>query len=219
MNAPTSPTPSPSIPPWLKLGLDLGPLVAFFATYKFADIFVATGVLMAATVLTLGIGYFLTKKIAIIPLVTGVMVMIFGGLTIYLNSELFIKLKLTIIYVLLAGGMYVGLYMGKPFAKVMMEMAIELPEWCWRTLTYRFAALFLAVAGMNEIARQVLTTDDWVTFKVIGVPVLMFAFMFANMPFVLRNEIGERDSKDGAKATSRDAKEAAMASEQPSRQQ
>ena len=182
--------------PWIKLPLDLGPLVVFFVTYKFANIFAATGALMVVTVATLIIGYVLTKKVAIIPLVTGVMVLVFGGLTLWLNSDWFIKLKLTIIYLLLATGMYVGLYLGRPFAKVMLEMAVELPDWCWRTLTHRIAACFLAVAGMNEIARQVLTTDDWVSFKVIGVPVLMLLFFAANTPFILRNEIKSPDAPE-----------------------
>lgn len=169
--------------------LDLGPLAVFFATFKFADIFVATGALMAVSVVALLVTYSLTKKIAIIPLVTAALVLVFGGLTIWLNSELFIKIKLTIIYVLLAVGMYIGLYMGRPFAKVMLEMTVELPELCWRTLTHRIAAFFLAIAGVNEVVRQVLTTDDWVTFKVAGVPLLMFAFIAANMPYIFRNEI------------------------------
>jgi intracellular septation protein len=175
--------------PLLKLILDLGPLVVFFATYKFFNIFVATGALMAVTIVTLAISYAITKTVSIIPLVTGVMVMIFGGLTIWLESDWFIKVKVTIIYVLLATGMYVGLYFGRPFAKVMLDAAFELPEHCWKTLTYRTAAMFLAIAGLNEVAWRVLTTDSWVTFKVIGVPIMMFVFFIGHAPFILRNEI------------------------------
>jgi intracellular septation protein len=181
--------PPKAMSPLFKLILDLGPLVVFFATYKFFNIFAATGALMVVTIVTLAIGYVLTKKISIIPLVTGVMVIIFGGLTLWLESDWFIKVKLTIIYTLLATGMYVGLYFGRPFAKVMLDAAFELPEHCWRTLTYRTAALFLVIAGINEVAWRLLTTDDWVTFKVIGVPVIMFAFFMANAPFIMRNEI------------------------------
>lgn len=175
--------------PLLKLILDLGPLVVFFATYKFFNIFVATGALMAVTIVTLAISYAVTKTVSIIPLVTGVMVMIFGGLTIWLESDWFIKVKVTIIYVLLASGMYVGLYFDRPFAKVMLDAAVELPEHCWRTLTYRTAAMFLGIAGLNEIAWRTLTTDDWVTFKVVGVPIIMFVFFMAQAPFIMRNEI------------------------------
>jgi intracellular septation protein len=178
-----------AMPPLLKLALDIGPLVVFFATYKFFDIFAATGALMVVTIVTLAVSYAMTKKVSVIPLVTAVMVMIFGGLTLWLESDWFIKVKLTIIYVLLATGMYVGLYFGRPFAKVMLDAAVELPEHCWKTLTYRTAALFLAIAGLNEFAWRLLTTDNWVTFKVIGVPVIMFAFFMAHAPFILRNEI------------------------------
>jgi intracellular septation protein len=188
-----NPAPLPSKPkalaPWLKLLLDLGPLAVFFATYKFANIFVATGALMAVTVVTLPISYFLTKKVPIMPLVTGVMVLVFGGLTLWLNSELFIKIKVTIIYALFAAALHVGLYLGRPFAKAIFETAFELPDACWRVLTHRFAAMFIALAGANEVVRQVLTTDDWVNFKVIGIPVLMVIFTTANMPFIMRNEI------------------------------
>lgn len=177
------------MPPLLKLVLDIGPLVVFFATYKFFDIFAATGALMVVTIVTLAVSYVMTKKVSVIPLVTAVMVMIFGGLTLWLESDWFIKVKLTIIYVLLATGMYVGLYFGRPFAKVMLDAAVELPEHCWKTLTYRTAALFLAIAGLNEFAWRLLTTDNWVTFKVIGVPAIMFAFFIAHAPFILRNEI------------------------------
>ncbi len=176
--------------PFVKLGLDFSPLVVFFTTYKVTgNIYAATGALMAITIITLGVSYALTKKLTIIPLVTGVMVMVFGGLTLWLNSDVFIKLKLTIIYVLLASGLLVSLAIGKPLAKNMLEVAVELPERCWRTLTWRIAGLFLFVAVANEIARHNLSTDDWVSFKVWGVTSVMFLFFVANAPFIMRNEI------------------------------
>jgi intracellular septation protein len=187
--------------PFVKLGLDFGPLVAFFATYKFFDIFVATGALMALSVVTLAITYALTKKIAVVPLVTAVMVIVFGGLTLWLNNEDFIKLKLTIIYGLLASGLLIGLALGKPFAKNMMEAAVELPDWAWRTLTWRIAGIFVFVAVANEIARHNLSTDAWVNFKVWGVPALMFVFFLANAPLIVKNEI-KREPAEGAKEKS-----------------
>jgi intracellular septation protein len=189
MNPASSPSKPKALAPWLKLSLDLGPLVVFFVTYKFANLFVATGALMALTVVTLTISYLLTKKLPIMPLVTGVMVLVFGGLTLWLNSELFIKIKVTIIYVLFATALYAGLYFGRPFAKVIFETAFELPDASWRVLTHRFAAMFIALAATNEVVRQVLSTDAWVNFKVIGIPAAMMIFTAANMPFILRNEI------------------------------
>lgn len=191
----SSPAPrASSVSPGLKLLLDMGPLVVFFATYKFANLMIATGSLMLATVVTLSVSYVLTKRLAIMPLVMGLMVMVFGGLTLWLNSELFIKLKLTIIYLLLATGMYVGLYMGRPMAKVMLEAAVEMPDWCWRVLTHRIAAMFLVVAASNEVARQFLSTDDWVNFKVFGVTIGMFVFFAANAPFIMRHQIEHDDA-------------------------
>ena len=182
--------------PLLKLSLDLGPLVVFFAAYKFLGIFPATAALMVATVVTLSITYALTRKLSIIPVVTGVLVMVFGGLTLWLNDQDFIKLKLTIIYVLLASGLLVSLAVGKPLAKNMLEAAVELPEWCWRTLTWRIAGAFLFIAVLNEIARHNLSTDAWVNFKVWGVTALLFLFFMANTPLIVRNEIKHPDAEE-----------------------
>jgi intracellular septation protein len=195
-------TPSPrrtSVSPGLKLVLDMGPLAVFFVTYKFANLMIATGSLMVATIVALSITYVLTKRLAIMPLVMGVTVMVFGGLTLWLNSEVFIKLKLTIIYALMAGSMYVGLYMGRPLAKLVLEGAVEMPDWCWRVLTHRVAAMFVVVALSNEVARRLLTTDDWVNFKVFGVTIGMFIFFMANAPFIMRNQI-EHDEASSEKA-------------------
>ena len=97
--------------------------------------------------------------------------------------------KLTIIEVLMGSGMLIGLAMNRSFAKDVMGTAFELPDWCWRTLTWRFAGMFFLIAALNEVARNTLTTDDWVNFKVLAVPALLFLFGLANMPLILKNEI------------------------------
>ena len=189
--------------PLAKLGLDFSPLAVFFLAFKFFGIFVATGSLMVASIASIGATYSLTRKVSVMPVVTCVLVLIFGGLTLWLNSEFFIKVKLTIIEVLLGSGLLIGLAMGRPFAKEIMGAAFELPEWCWRTLTWRFAAMFFFIAGLNEVARQTLDTPDWVNFKVWGVTGLLFIFGMLNMPLILKNEIkpqttdpnGEQKSK------------------------
>jgi len=175
--------------PFVKLGLDFGPLVVFFATFKFFGIFPATGALMVATIISIAVTYSLTRTVPIMPLVTGVLVLTFGGLTLWLNSEFFIKVKLTIIEVLMGSGMLLGLAMNKSFAKDVMGAAFDLPDWCWRTLTWRFAGMFFLIAALNEVARNALTTDDWVNFKVLAVPALFVVFSLANMPLIMKNEI------------------------------
>jgi len=181
--------------PFVKLGLDFGPLVVFFTTYKFFGIFPATAALMVATTVSIVVTYTLTKKVPIAPLVTGALVLIFGGLTLWLNSEFFIKLKLTIIEVLLGSGLLIGLAMGKPLAKDVMGAALELPDASWRTLTWRLAFFFFFIGALNEVVRNTLTTDDWVTFKVWGVTALFFLFSAVNAPFILKNEIKHAEAK------------------------
>ena len=175
--------------PFTKLALDFSPLAIFFAAYKFADIYVATGALMIATTASIAITYSLTRTVPIMPLVTGVLVLVFGGLTLWLNSDFFIKVKLTIIEVLLGTGLLVGLAMGKSFAKDMMGAAVELPDAAWRTLTWRLAGLFFLIAALNEVARNTFDTSDWVNFKVWGVTALFLLFSALNAPFIVKHEI------------------------------
>jgi intracellular septation protein len=190
--------------PFVKLALDFGPLAVFFATYKVFGIFPATAALMVATTISIAVTYTLTKKVPIMPLVTGAIVLVFGGLTLWLNSEFFIKVKLTIIEVLLGTGLLIGLAMGKSFAKDMMGAALELTDAAWRTLTWRLAAFFFLVAGLNEVARNTLSTDNWVNFKVWGVTALFLLFSAINAPFIVKNEIkpaaDEPEQKPSSKA-------------------
>lgn len=114
--------------PVVKLLSDLGPLAVFFTVFKFSDIYVATAALMVATTISIAVTYSLTKTVPLMPLVTGALVLIFGGLTIWLNSEFFIKVKLTLIEVLMGSGLLIGLAMGRPLAKDVMGAAFELPD-------------------------------------------------------------------------------------------
>jgi len=175
--------------PSLKLALDFSPLAVFFAAFKFFDIYVATGALMVTTTASIALTYSYTRTVPIMPLVTGVMVLIFGGLTLWLNSEFFIKVKLTIIEVLLGTGLLVGLAMGRPLAKDMMGAAVELPDAAWRKITWRLVGLFFFIAALNEVARNTLDTDSWVNFKVWGVTALFILFALLNAPLIAKHEI------------------------------
>jgi intracellular septation protein len=176
----------PQINPFLKIALDLGPLVLFFIANGKLGIFGATAVFMVATVLALVIGYALTRHIPIMPLVSAIIVLVFGSLTLYLQDETFIKIKPTIIYVLFGAVLLGGQLMGKPLLAMVFDSVFDLTLEGWRKLTWRWALFFLALAALNEIVWRTQTTDAWVSFKVFGVVPLTFLFMASQYPLLTR---------------------------------
>ena len=132
--------------PILKLVLDIGPLVLFFAANSKFGIYAATGSFMVAVLIALAVSYAMTKHIAIMPLVTAAIVLVFGGLTLILHDDLFIKLKPTIIYVLFGGTLLVGMALGKPLLGLLFESVFNLTDEGWRKLTWRWALFFLFLA-------------------------------------------------------------------------
>ena len=172
--------------PILKLTLDIGPLVLFFAINAKVGIYAATGVFMVAVLLALAVAYIMTRRIEIMPLVTAVVVFIFGGLTLVLHDDTFIKLKPTIIYVLFGGALLVGLAMGKPLLGLVFDSVFDLTEEGWRKLTWRWALFFLVLAVLNEIVWRNFSTDVWVSFKLFGVVPLTFLFGAAQLPLLTK---------------------------------
>ncbi len=170
--------------PILKLVLDIGPLVLFFAANSKFGIFAATGAFMVAVLITLTVSYAMTRHIAIMPVVTAVIVLVFGGLTLFLHDDLFIKLKPTIIYVLFGGTLLAGLALDKPFLSILFDQMFHLSEEGWRKLTWRWALFFFALAIANEIVWRTQTTDFWVSFKLFGVVPLTFLFGALQMPLI-----------------------------------
>ena len=170
--------------PILKLVLDIGPLVLFFAANSKFGIFAATGAFMAAVLIALTVSYAMTRHIAIMPVVTAVIVLVFGGLTLFLHDDLFIKLKPTIIYVLFGGTLLGGLALDKPFLSILFDQMFHLSEEGWRKLTWRWALFFFALAIANEIVWRTQTTDFWVSFKLFGVVPLTFLFGALQMPLI-----------------------------------
>jgi intracellular septation protein len=170
--------------PVLKLVLDIGPLVLFFATNSKFGIYVATGVFMAAVLAALAVSYGMTRHLAIMPLVTAVIVLVFGGLTLVLHDDLFIKLKPTIIYVLFGGTLVGGLAFGKPLLGIVFDSVFHLQEEGWRKLTWRWALFFFVLAILNEIVWRTQTTDFWVSFKLFGVVPLTFLFAALQVPLL-----------------------------------
>tara|TARA_Y100001934_G_scaffold244018_1_gene301152 strand:+ start:9414 stop:9992 length:579 start_codon:yes stop_codon:yes gene_type:complete len=175
-----------SMNPILRLGIEMGPLVIFFAVNASHGIFAATGVFMIAIVLSLAIAYAAARHIPTLPLVSGLIVLIFGGLTLYLQNETFIKLKPTIVNLLFAGVIFGGLLFGKNYVKSLLGTMVELKEEGWRQLAVRWGLFFVAMAIVNEVVWRNFSTDTWVTFKVFGFLPLTVVFALAQTPLMNR---------------------------------
>ena len=175
-----------SMNPILRLGIEMGPLVIFFAVNASHGIFAATGVFMIAIVLSLAIAYAAARHIPTLPLVSGLIVLIFGGLTLYLQNETFIKLKPTIVNLLFAGVIFGGLLFGKNYVKSLLGTMVELKEEGWRQLAVRWGLFFVDMAIVNEVVWRNFSTDTWVTFKVFGFLPLTVVFALAQTPLMNR---------------------------------
>jgi intracellular septation protein len=174
----------PQLNPLLKLALDLGPLALFFFANSRYGIFVATGTFMAATVAALAVSYAMTRHFPIMTIVTLIIVLVFGGLTIALHNDTFIKIKPTIIYLLFGGVLLGGLFFNKPLLGTVFDSLFHLTEEGWRRLTWRWAIFFLALAVLNEIVWRNTSTNAWVDFKVFGVMPLTFLYGALQVPLL-----------------------------------
>jgi intracellular septation protein len=195
--------------PWLKFVLEMGPLVLFFfanARPKLfeplvshllpahlqagenAGLFTATAVLMPAVVASLIISFFLTKRVPVMPLVTAILVVVFGALTLYLQDPSFIKMKPTILYLAFGAALFAGLVFRKPLLPIIFDNAMSLTERGWRLLTWRWAAFFCVLALLNEIIWRTQSNDVWVAFKFPGTVIIIFVFTLAQVPLMLRHE-------------------------------
>ena len=171
--------------------LEFLPLMVFFAVNWKAGIFWGTGVFMAVTALVLLYTWFATGKVAMVPLFSALLVGVFGGLTLYLHDETFIKVKVTFINLLFSVLLLGGVYFGRFFIKSVMGEAMTLPDAAWRTLSIRWGLFFAAMALINEVMWRNLSTDQWVTFKVFGLMGLTLVFAVANAPFMARHMVDE----------------------------
>jgi intracellular septation protein len=189
MQEPVTPERATKAPsPVVKLLIDLGPLIAFFIAYARAGIYWATGVLMLATVAALIASWRLLGRVTVVPMMTAVLVVVFGGLTFYLDDPSFIKLKPTIINLLFSGVLVVGLATGRPLLKLLLGEAFQLSEEGWRKLTVRWALFFFALAILNEIVWRNFSESAWVNFKVFGIVPLTILFAMAQIPLIKRYE-------------------------------
>jgi intracellular septation protein len=176
----------PQMHPGLKFLLDLGPLLIFFFANARFGIFAATGAFMVAIVAAAAVSYVMTRHLPPMMLVTAAVVLVFGGATLILHDELFIKLKPTIIYLLFAGVLFAGILLRKPFLAIVFDQVFNLTDEGWHKLTIRWAVFFLVLAVLNEVVWRTQTTDFWVNFKVFGVLPLTMIFGAAQMPLLSR---------------------------------
>ena len=172
-----------------KLLIDIGPLAVFFIFYTKSGLQASILPLMIATVIAVLFSYILEKKIPIMPTVGAGIVLIFGGLTIYFDNEVFIKMKPTIINLIFAIILYGGMLVKKPLLKILLGAALRLEEEGWRILTYRWIGFFIALAVLNEIVWRTQTTDIWVNFKVFGILPITFIFTVTQFPLIKKYQI------------------------------
>ena len=174
-----------------KLLIDIGPLAVFFIFYTRSGLQASILPLMIATVIAVLFSYVLEKKIPIMPTVGAGIVLIFGGLTIYFDNEVFIKMKPTIINLIFAIILYGGMLVKKPLLKILLGAALRLEEEGWKILTYRWIGFFIALAVLNEIVWRTQTTDIWVNFKVFGILPITFIFTMTQFPLIKKHQIDD----------------------------
>jgi intracellular septation protein len=175
--------------PLFKLATELGPLLVFFAVNAKFHLFVATGAFMVAIVVAMIASYVVTRHVPLMALVTGIVVLVFGTLTLVLHDETFIKVKPTIIYSLFAAVLGGGLLSGRSFIAIMFDQMFNLTPKGWRVLTARWALFFLGMAILNEVIWRTQSTDFWVAFKAFGVVPLTMLFAIAQMPLIKRHHL------------------------------
>lgn len=169
-------------PQLIKIALELGPLVVFFIVNANADIFAATAWFMGAMVVSLALSWFILKRVAVMPLVTGVVVLIFGSLTLYLQDDTFIKMKPTIVNSLFGAVLLGGLVFGQSLLRYVFGDVYKLKPEGWQVLTVRWGLFFFFLAAANELVWRLFDTDTWVAFKVWGIMPLTVIFSMLQLP-------------------------------------
>jgi intracellular septation protein len=171
-------------PQLIKIGLELGPLVVFFVVNAYADIFAATAWFMGAMVVSLTLSWLVLKRVAVMPLVTGAVVLVFGGLTLYLQDDTFIKMKPTIVNSLFGATLLGGLLFGQSLLRYVFGDVYKLKPQGWLVLTLRWGIFFFVLAALNELIWRNFSTDLWVTFKVWGIMPLTVVFSMFQLPLL-----------------------------------
>ncbi len=175
--------------PLFKLATELGPLIVFFVANGKAGLFVATAAFMVAVIAAMAVSYVVTRHVPLMVIISAVIVIVFGGLTLILHDETFIKVKPTIIYGLFGAILTGGLLFGRSLIAVMFDQMFNLDAVGWRLLTQRWALFFFAMALVNEAIWRTQTTDFWVAFKAFGVIPITMLFAMLQMPLIKRHHL------------------------------
>jgi intracellular septation protein len=202
MSAPQNPAPEAKpLAPLVKMAFELGPLVVFFVANARLGIFWATGLFMGAMAVSLIVMWVMARRLPIMPLISGAVVLVFGGLTLVLQDDTFIKLKPTIVNVLFGGVLLAGLAFGKVLLPVVFDGVLQLDQEGWRKLTLRWGVFFMVLAVLNEVVWRNFPTDTWVAFKVWGIMPLTMIFLGFQVPLLTKHALPEADElADGDKA-------------------
>jgi intracellular septation protein len=184
--------------PIVKFFVEVGPLGAFFIAYSTwggsgekANLIAATAVFMVAIAASLAVSVWLERRVPLMPLVSGAVVFVFGGLTLALDSEIFIKMKPTIINALFAAILFAGLALRRAFLKHLFGPVLNLDEAGWKKLSLRWGIFFCAVAVLNEVVWRNFSTDLWVNFKVFGILPLTLIFALSQTPLIHKHTVAE----------------------------
>lgn len=200
----------PKLNPVLKLVLELGPLVIFFFVNARGEalierfqlenlfpqpIFLATAVFMVAMLVSIAASWILSRHLAIMPLITGVVVLVMGGLTLWLQDDTFIKVKPTIVNVFFGAVLLIGLAFGRSLLAYVFDAAFALDEQGWRKLTMRWGLFFFFLAALNELVWRTQSTDFWVAFKVWGTMPLTMIFALAQLPLMQKHMLPDPEDE------------------------
>ena len=180
--------------PTIKFLTDFGPLLVFFIIYfkNGQDLKVAIPPFVMATLLSLGIMYFLDKKIPMMPLTSGIIITLFGGLTLYFDNKVFFYMKPTVVNLVFAAILFFGrFFTQKPLLKIFFQQSIKLQDEGWRKLSYRWIYFFIFIAILNEVVWRTQTEAFWVNFKVWGLLPISFLFIASQMPLMNKYKITE----------------------------
>lgn len=192
-----------TLPPLLKLALEVGPIAVFFLAYRWApvpeglsvterqlqQVIFSTQVFIPTILAALGISWLLTRHLPRMAVITAIVVVVFGGLTLILRDDTFVKMKPTILYGIFAAILGFGLLRGQSYLRYLMEEMLPMAREGWMTFTRRFVVFYLCLAVLNEIVWRGWGTDAWVNFRTFVLPLANIAFIMAQIPLFQRHAI------------------------------
>jgi intracellular septation protein len=185
-------------PKWLPAALDYVPLLIFFAAYKLLGIFEGTAVFMVAIAAAVGIALWKVGRVSPMMWMSAILVIVFGGLTIYFHDQSFIQKKPTIIYAILSAMLFFGVLRGKPMLKYVLEHGYHgLSETGWLILSRNWAWFFAAMALANEFLRASVSFETWLLTKIWGFTAASMLFAAANVPMLMKHGLGDEGETAG----------------------